>query len=267
MKTISLIDYVLKQAWSLTKKNFWLIFLIIITIIAIQWILTSIIPILLDWWNVENFFVSIIINLVSLFIWIFINIWRKNISFEISQNWETQYKKFFEKMIRLFPKFLWASLLYILVFIILFILPFFLFILSRWIPALIILAVLFSIFWFILFIIFAIRVHFFSYIIIDKNFWSYKSMKDSWDITKWHFRELIWFSVSKFIIFILWFCVILIWLLRAIPTNQIATASFYKKISWKSSDNNTHQTKPITKAKSSKSTTKISKKRIAKKAN
>lgn len=238
MKTISLIDLTLRSGRKLTKKNFWLIFLFIVTIFVIQWLFALILSMLWVWYsNQELWLVSnIIVNVISLIIWIAINIWRKNISLEISQNWHTKYNQFFKKILPLFLKFLWAMLLYFVAMIILFILPILLFIVSKWFTPFLILAVLLSIVWVLLFIIFAIRVQFFSYLIIDKNYWPYKAIKQSREITKWHFRELLWFCMSKFVILMLWAVALWIWLLRAIPTNQIATADFYKKISWSTNE-------------------------------
>jgi hypothetical protein len=175
---------------------------------------------------------NIIINVVSVIIWIFTNIWWKNINLQVATKWSALYIDFWNKMPKLFFKLLWTVILYALVIVILFIIPWLIF--AFW-SGMIFLMVLAGILWLIatiFVIIFAIRIQFFIYIVIDKKARGHKALRQSRDITKWHLRELIWFSMAKFVLLMFGMILAFIGLLRAIPACQIATADVYRKLTW-----------------------------------
>lgn len=226
-----LIDSAIKNGWSLAKKNFRFMILIMITILFIQWIFYYFLSLLgrenTKWLPV---WIMIIINILSVIIWIFINVWRKNINLQIASKWSAQYSDFWNKMPKLFFKFLLTTILYFIAIAVLFILPSILFFFWSKVIFLMILAGLLWLIAIIFTIIFVIRAQFFPYLIIDKWLYWHKALMKSLEITKWCLRELIWFSMAKFVLIILGAILAFVWLLRAIPACQIATADFYRKI-------------------------------------
>lgn len=234
-----LIDSVIKNGWSLAKKNFRFMFLIMLTILIIQWIFYSLIFLIWGTINTETLSSTsnIIINVASVVISIFLNIWWKNINLQIATKWVSKYWDFWNKMPSLFLKFLSTFILYILVIIILFVIPWIIFFIWSKIIFLMILAGIIWIVSVIFAIIFVIRVQFFVYFILDKWLRWHKALRQSREITKWHLRELIGFSMVKFILILFGAMLALVWLLRAIPACEIATADIYRKLTWTTKPN------------------------------
>jgi len=80
-------------------------------------------------------------------------------------------------------------------------------------------------------IIVAVRLKFTVFSIIDKWLDPVEAIKYSRTITKWHFREIVWFDLYFFLFNILWMLCLLIWLIWTIPMYQLATARYYKLLS------------------------------------
>ncbi len=79
-------------------------------------------------------------------------------------------------------------------------------------------------------IIFGIRLHFVSYLIIDKGLGPIEAIKTSWKITKGNVWNLFLFGLALMGINILGALALVIGLLWTIPTSSIASASVYKKL-------------------------------------
>ena len=98
-----------------------------------------------------------------------------------------------------------------------------------------ILTTIFIIVWLILliipWIIVSVRLKFALYAIIDKWLDPIEAIKYSWNITKWHFREIIWFEFYFLFFNIIWMLCLIVWLIRTWPMAQLATARYYKLLS------------------------------------
>ncbi len=80
-------------------------------------------------------------------------------------------------------------------------------------------------------IIAAVRLKFTLYAVIDKWLDPVEAIKYSRNITKWHFREIIWFDLYLLFFNILWMLCIFIGLIWTIPMTQLATTKYYKILS------------------------------------
>jgi len=110
-----------------------------------------------------------------------------------------------------------------------------------------ILTSIFTIIWFILliipWIIIWVRLMFVLYAIIDKWLDPIEAIKYSWNITKWHFREIIWFEFYFLFFNIIWMLCLIVWLIRTWPMSQLATARYYKLLSEIYEENNLTENK------------------------
>lgn len=77
----------------------------------------------------------------------------------------------------------------------------------------------------------AVRLKFAIFSIIDKWLDPVEAIKYSRNITKWHFREIVWFDLYFLFFNFLWLLCIFIWLIRTIPMAQLATARYYRLLS------------------------------------
>lgn len=198
------------QNWrALAKKNVWYFLLLFLISIAATWIAESFSPwtdangqeiinwmkFIADWLSV---FISAIMWVVSISIYLDLVHW-KSFSFR-HFNLKTRAQRW------MIWKWLWTYIvmtLIVLWWVILLIIP-----------------------W----IYFAYRLSFRQYFLIDKKMWVMESLRASWDITKWHVRELVWVSIIALWVVLLWFLALFIGLLRAVPTVKLAYADLYKKI-------------------------------------
>lgn len=80
-------------------------------------------------------------------------------------------------------------------------------------------------------LIFGIRLQFYSYFIIDKEYGPIEALKQSWTATKGNYWRLVLLSLATVGLNLLGALALLIGLLWTIPTTSIATASVYKKLS------------------------------------
>lgn len=89
--------------------------------------------------------------------------------------------------------------------------------------------------WLVLFIIpgiiISVRLMFVLYAVIDKWLDPIQALEYSWKITKWHFREIIWFEFYFLFFNIVWMLCLIVWLIRTWPMTQLATARYYKLLS------------------------------------
>lgn len=89
--------------------------------------------------------------------------------------------------------------------------------------------------WLVLFIIpgiiISVRLIFVLYAVIDKWLDPIQALEYSWKITKWHFREIIWFEFYFLFFNIVWMLCLIVWLIRTWPMTQLATARYYKLLS------------------------------------
>lgn len=189
--------------WKSKARTFLLITLIIYWISFILWIIDGIVcDILWIEWD------SIIPNLVTNILWIIFSIWILSFTLDLI-NWiDAKVKNFWAGITRDRTRkwVLWAILTWILVVL--------------WFLALIIPGIIVS-----------VRLTFVLYAVIDKWLDPTEAIKYSWNITKWHFREIIWFNFYFLFFNILWMLCLIIWLIRTWPMTQLATARYYKLLS------------------------------------
>lgn len=90
----------------------------------------------------------------------------------------------------------------------------------------------------------SVRLIFALYAVIDKWLDPVEAIKYSWNITKWHFREIIWFEFYFLFFNILWMLCFIVWLIRTWPMTQLATARYYKLLSEIYEENNPKENNP-----------------------
>lgn len=191
-----------KISWTYQKgPYFFLIGLMICGIFRWIWILDGIISYAL--W-VDTLVPGLLINIL----WIIFSIWVIAYTFDLI-NWiDAKIKNFWKWMTwdRIRSGVLWSILSWILIFI-----------------------------WFILliipWIIVSVRLIFVLYAIIDKLMDPIEAIKYSWKITKWHFREIVWFELYFMLYNFIGMLCLWVWLIRTWPMTQLATVRYYKLLS------------------------------------
>jgi uncharacterized membrane protein len=80
-------------------------------------------------------------------------------------------------------------------------------------------------------IIFAIRLQYVGYLVVDKNLGAIEAIKKSWAMTKGHSWHLFVLGLALFGINILGLIALVVGLLVTVPLSMIATATVYRKLS------------------------------------
>lgn len=94
--------------------------------------------------------------------------------------------------------------------------------------------VIFLIIWIILILLWifvGIRLQFAQYTVVDKWYWPREALIYSRNITKWRFREIIWFDCYFVLINLLWMLCLFIWLIRTSAMTSLSIARYYRLIS------------------------------------
>ena len=191
-----------KISWTYQKGPYYLlIWLLICWIFLLIWLLDGIISIAL--W-VDSLVPSLVTNILS----IIFSIWVLAYTFDLL-NWiDAKIKNFWKWMTRnrIRSGVLWSILTCIFIWI-----------------------------WFILliipWIIVSVRLLFVLYAIVDKWLDPIEAIQYSWNITKWHFREIIWFELYFLFYNLIGILCLWIWLIRTWAMTQLATARYYKTLS------------------------------------
>jgi uncharacterized membrane protein len=84
-------------------------------------------------------------------------------------------------------------------------------------------------------IVFALRLQYATYVLIDKKLNIFDAVRESWNITKGSTMNLLGFAVVSFFVAMGGAMLLGVGLLLAIPTIMIATAYIYRKLSVKTS--------------------------------
>ncbi len=183
--------------------TFLLISLIVFLIYFGIWILDNVLCEIL-WIEWDNLIPNFITNILS----IIFSIWILSFTIDLI-NWiDAKVKNFWDWMTRdrIRKGVLWAILTSI------FIILWFLILIIPW-------------------IIVSVRLTFVLYAVIDKWLDPIEAIKYSRNITKWHFREIVWFNLYFLFFNIIGMLCLLIWLIRTWPMTQLATARYYKLLS------------------------------------
>ncbi len=79
-------------------------------------------------------------------------------------------------------------------------------------------------------IILSVRLRFLLCAVIDKEMDPLEAIKYSWNITKWHFREIVRFDIYFWFFNLLWMLCLFIWLVWTIPMTQLAMVRYYMSL-------------------------------------
>jgi len=231
-------------AWNLTWREkyagkFFVIYLIMLWIGIVMWIIDFLLSYFL-WFNLWDWEpLGLFVNVADLIL----GIWMLWFSLNIA-NWLYQkVDDFFGEITwrRIWKLLLWTLLIYLVVTVCLLLLSAFwsFWIIAFWITFWIL--IIFSIF-------VVIRFKFFVYAIIDKWYWPIKALKYSWEITKWHFWEIIWVDLYILLINILWLLCLVVGLIWTSAMSNIILARYYRLLS-NMNDKSFVETKTVKKAK------------------
>lgn len=197
-----------KEWWEISRTNgkawtFLLISLIIFGIFFGIWVIDVLLGELI-WTNKESVIPNFVTNIIS----ITLSIWTLAFTLDLI-NWiDAKIKNFWDGMTR---DRIWKGVV------------------ASILSGLLILA------WLVLFIIpgiiISVRLIFVLYAVIDKWLDPIQALEYSWKITKWHFREIIWFEFYFLFFNIVWMLCLIVWLIRTWPMTQLATARYYKLLS------------------------------------
>jgi len=214
-------------SWNLAWKEkyagkFLVIYLIIVWICAVMWVVDFWLSYFL-WFNLWDWKS---LNLFGNFADLVLGIWLLWFSLNIA-NWLYQkVDNFFDEITwrRIWKLFLWTLIMYLVITVCLLLLSAFgsLWKVAFWIT-----------FWILIIIsiLFVVRFKFFVYAIIDKWYWPIAALQYSWNITKWHFWEIIWVDLYILLINILWLLCLVVGLIWTSAMTNIILAKYYRLLS------------------------------------
>jgi hypothetical protein len=76
-----------------------------------------------------------------------------------------------------------------------------------------------------------LRLNFAQYAVVDKWYWPKEALVYSRNITKWHFWEIVLFSLYFVAINLLWMLCVLVGLVWTVPMTYLATSKYYRMLS------------------------------------
>ena len=197
-----------KEWWNISRKygralQYLIIYLIISGIYLWLWLLDyALCYILWIQWD------TLIPDLFTKILWIIFSIWLLWFTFDLIKWVDAKIKNFWKAMNRdtIWRWVLWMILYgtFVALWCILFIIP-----------------------W----IIVAVRLKFTLYAVLDKWMDPTEAIKYSWNITKWHFREIVRFDIYLSFFNIIWMLCLIVWLVWTVPMTQLAMARYYLSLS------------------------------------